>query len=187
MITPHIITETESNFSRVIPQDAERFNMMDNQSFPNSYRVQNSDIYDLNFIYDSPIFQEIKNEVEKRAEKDITLAGKEPYRSLLENKIPGESIIVKRMLLDIISKLNYSQHIDPEKVLYFKSSAVDPAGFEITPLAPDIKNLPSKQTLKLTYSLSGNSILKGQRRKRMSLLFYLQNQSPNMRKDYMKF
>ena len=157
VITPHIITETESNFSRVIPQDAERFNMMDNQSFPNSYRVQNSDIYDLNFIYDSPIFQEIKNEVEKRAEKDITLAGKEPYRSLLENKIPGESIIVKRMLLDIISKLNYSQHIDPEKVLYFKSSAIDPAGFEITPLAPDIKNLPSRQTLQLTYSLSGKA------------------------------
>ena len=64
VITPHIITESESNFSRVIPQDAERFNMMDNQSFPNSYRVQNADIYDLNFIYDSPIFQDIKREVE---------------------------------------------------------------------------------------------------------------------------
>ena len=106
MITPHIITESESNFSRVIPQDAERFNMMDNQSFPNSYRVQNADIYDLNFIYDSPIFQDIKREVEERADKDVTLRNKEPYRSLLENKIPGESIIVKRMLLDIITKLN---------------------------------------------------------------------------------
>ena len=64
VITPHIITESESNFSRVIPQDAERFNMMDNQSFPNSYRVKNADIYDLNFIYDSPVFKSIKQEVE---------------------------------------------------------------------------------------------------------------------------
>ena len=157
VITPHIITESESNFSRVIPQDAERFNMMDNQSFPNSYRVQNSDIYDLNFIYDSPVFQSIKREVEDRAKKDVTIASKEPYKSLLENKIPGESIIVKRMMLDIISKLNYSQHIDPEKILYFRTSSVDPAGFEVSPLAPEIKNIPTGQTLQLTYSLEGKA------------------------------
>ena len=157
VITPHIITESESNFSRVIPQDAERFNMMDNQSFPNSYRVQNADIYDLNFIYDSPIFQDIKREVEERANKDVTLRNKEPYKSLLENKIPGESIIVKRMLLDIISKLNYAQHIDPEKVLYFRTSSVDPAGFEVTPLAPEIRNIPPGETLQLTYSLEGKA------------------------------
>ncbi len=157
VITPHIITESESNFSRVIPQDAERFNMMDNQSFPNSYRVQNSDIYDLNFIYDSPIFQNIKREVQERAENDVTLRVKEPYKSLLENKIPGESIIVKRMLLDIINKLNYAQHIDPDKVLYFRTSSVDPAGFEVTPLAPEIRNIPAGQTLQLTYSLEGKA------------------------------
>ena len=157
VITPHIITESESNFSRVIPQDAERFNMMDNQSFPNSYRVQNSDIYDLNFIYDSPIFQNIKREVQDRAENDVTLRVKEPYKSLLENKIPGESIIVKRMLLDIINKLNYAQHIDPDKVLYFRTSSVDPAGFEVTPLAPEIRNIPAGQTLQLTYSLEGKA------------------------------
>ena len=157
VITPHIITESESNFSRVIPQDAERFNMMDNQSFPNSYRVKNADIYDLNFIYDSPVFKSIKQEVENRAKKDVTLASKEPYKSLLENKIPGESIIVKRMMLDIISKLNYSQHIDPEKILYFRTSAVDPAGFEVSPLAPEIMNIPTGQTLQLTYSLEGKA------------------------------
>ena len=157
VITPHIITESESNFSRVIPQDAERFNMMDNQSFPNSYRVKNADIYDLNFIYDSPVFKSIKEEVENRAKKDVTLAGKEPYKSLLENKIPGESIIVKRMMLDIISKLNYSQHIDPEKILYFRTSSVDPAGFEVSPLAPEIKSIPTGQTLQLTYSLEGKA------------------------------
>ena len=157
VITPHIITESESNFSRVIPQDAERFNMMDNQSFPNSYRVKNADIYDLNFIYDSPVFKSIKKEVENRAKKDVTLASKEPYKSLLENKIPGESIIVKRMMLDIISKLNYSQHIDPEKILYFRTSSVDPAGFEVSPLAPEIKSIPTGQTLQLTYSLEGKA------------------------------
>ena len=157
VITPHIITESESNFSRVIPQDAERFNMMDNQSFPNSYRVKNADIYDLNFIYDRPVFKSIKQEVQNRAKKDVTLASKEPYKSLLENKIPGESIIVKRMMLDIISKLNYSQHIDPEKILYFRTSSVDPAGFEVSPLAPEIINIPKGQTLQLTYSLEGKA------------------------------
>ena len=40
MITPHVITEEEDNFSRVIPQDDKRFDQVDNLSFPNSYRVK---------------------------------------------------------------------------------------------------------------------------------------------------
>ena len=51
VITPHIITDNEDNFSRVIPQDSELFNAFGNRSFPNSYRLQHSDVFDLSFIF----------------------------------------------------------------------------------------------------------------------------------------
>ena len=157
VITPHIITESEDNFSRVVPQDSELFNMFDNRSFPNSYRVQHSDVFDLSFIYESPVFNEILDEVNKRSEKDKTLMVKEPYKSFIEKKIPGEAALVKKMLLDIIEKLGYYEYVDPENVIYFLDSNADPTGFRVTPLAKDIRNLPSGQALKLSYSLKGKA------------------------------
>ena len=157
VITPHIITESEDNFSRVVPQDSELFNKFDNRSFPNSYRIQHSDVFDLSFIYESPIFNDILNEVNKRSEKDKTLMVREPYKSILSGKIPGESALVKRMLLDVIEKLGYYKYINPERVIYFQDDPEDPAGFGVSPLSKDILNMPSRKALKLSYSLKGKA------------------------------
>ncbi len=157
VITPHIITESEDNFSRVVPQDSELFNMFDNRSFPNSYRVQHSDVFDLSFIYESPVFNDILEAVDKQADKDKTLMVKEPYKSFIEKRIPGEAALVKKMLLDIIEKLGYYEYINPENVIYFLDSNADPAGFKVTRLANDIRNIPSGKSLKLSYSLKGKA------------------------------
>ena len=88
VITPHVITEEEDNFSRAIPQDDKRFDQVDNLSFPNFYRVKREDVFDLSFINESPVFQNIIAEVDNRVLTDKTLLVKEPYKSLLEGKIP---------------------------------------------------------------------------------------------------
>ena len=157
VITPHIITDNENNFSRVIPQDSELFNAFGNRSFPNSYRLQHSDVFDLSFIFESPVFKEIKEEVNKRAEKDKTLLVRDPYKSLIEGKIPGENILVRRMLIDVIERLGYHKHIDPAKVIYFLDSESDPAGFRVSRLANDIIDMPPGQALQLSYSIKGKA------------------------------
>ena len=157
VITPHIITDNENNFSRVIPQDSELFNAFGNRSFPNSYRLQHSDVFDLSFIFESPVFQNIKDEVNKRAEKDKTLQVREPYKSLIEGKIPGENILVRRMLIDVIERLGYHKHIDPTKVIYFLDAESDPAGFRVAPLAIDILGIPNGKALQLSYSIKGKA------------------------------
>ena len=157
VITPHIITDNEDNFSRVIPQDSELFNAFGNRSFPNSYRLQHSDVFDLSFIFESPVFKEIKEEVNKRAEKDKTLLVRDPYKSLIEGKIPGENILVRRMLIDVIERLEYHKHIDPAKVIYFLDSESNPAGFQVSPLANDIMGMPQGKALQLSYSIKGKA------------------------------
>tara|TARA_B100001939_G_scaffold347375_1_gene368809 strand:- start:98 stop:2182 length:2085 start_codon:yes stop_codon:yes gene_type:complete len=159
VITPHIIKEAEDQFSRVIPQDSPLFDQDNNKSFPNSYRVRQGDIFDLSFIDESPVYQDIIKEVYKRAEQDKTLAQKDPYKSILEGKIPGESVLVKKMLLDIISKMNYVDYVDPERIIYFASSDKDPAGFEVELLSGAIKKIQTNQAMKLTYSVIGKATL----------------------------
>ena len=159
VITPHIIKESADQFSRVIPQDSPLFDQDNNKSFPNSYRVRQGDIFDLSFIDESPIYQDIVKEIYKRADKDKTLAQKEPYQSILEGRIPGESVLVKKMLLDIITKMNYVDYVDPESIIYFASSEKDPAGFEVEMLSSAVKNIPSNRAMKLTYSITGKASL----------------------------
>jgi len=159
VITPHIITETEDNFSRVIPQDSDLFNAFGNRSFPNSYRITNDDVFDLNFIYESPIFQDIIVEVNKRSEKDKTLLVREPYKSILESKVPGEDILVRRMLAEVIEKLGYYKYIDPTKVIYFLESSSDPAGYKVAPLASHILETPEGHALQLTYTIKGKATI----------------------------
>ena len=159
VITPHIIKESADQFSRVIPQDSPLFDQDNNKSFPNSYRVRQGDIFDLSFIDESPVYQNIVQEVYKRADKDKTLAQKEPYQSILEGKIPGESVLVKKMLLDIIGKMNYVDFVDPESIIYFASSLQDPAGFEVEMLSKAVKNIPANRAMKLTYSVTGKATI----------------------------
>ena len=133
------------------------FDQDNNKSFPNSYRVRQGDIFDLSFIDESPVYQDIVKEVYKRADKDKTLAQKDPYKSILEGRIPGESVLVKKMLLDIIGKMNYVDYVDPEKIIYFATSNKDPAGFEVEMLSRAVRKIPSNKAMKLTYSVVGKA------------------------------
>ena len=162
VITPHIIQESENNFSRVIPQDSELFNAFGNRSFPNSYRVQNTDVFDLSFIYNSPIFQKIQARVVEAAKQDKAMYVEEPYKSVLEGRVFGEEILVRRMIYEIIEKMDYYKHIDPEKVMFFHNEANNPAGFKVEPLAGYIRRVLSmkdEKYLRLSYSIHGEASL----------------------------
>ena len=153
VITPHIITEEGSNFSRVIPLDSEMFNAFGNQLFQNSYRVQNADIYDLSFIHESTVFQDMLNQIATAAEVDKTLMVTQPFSGLLGGEIPGEEILVRRMLYDIIERHGYYKYINPDKVIFFKKEPQDPAGFEVNGLKGYIENISGNNALKMSYSV----------------------------------
>ena len=153
VIKPHIISEEGANFSRVVPLDSEIFNAFGNKLFQNSYRVQNADVYDLSFIGESPIFKDMLIKLNAESEINKTLKVTQPYKGLLEGEIPGEDILVRRMLYDIIERQNYYKYINPEQVIFFKDSPSDPAGFEVNGLKTYIEQLKKNNALKLTFSV----------------------------------
>ena len=120
VITPHIIDNNDANFSRVIPQDESIFDSFGNTLFPNSYRLKESDIYDLNFITESNYLKNIKINAE-----NMKISENEEIKSLsndlLNNYIPGEEIITRRMLYDIIEKQNYFKVVDSDKIIFFNN------------------------------------------------------------------
>ena len=153
VIKPHIVSEEGNNFSRVIPLDSEMFNAFGNQLFQNSYRVQNADVYDLSFINESPVFNQMVTDVSAAADENKTLKVTQPFQGILEGAIPGEEIIVRRMIYDIIERTGYYKYINPDQVIFFKAAPDDPAGFQVNGLKGYVEGIKKNNALKLSYSV----------------------------------
>jgi hypothetical protein len=77
----------------------------------------------------------------------------------LDGRIPGEDILVRRMIWEIIRKMEYYKFVEQEKVLFFLDAPDDPAGFTIRPLNPYIKSATKNKPLKLSYTVRGKSTI----------------------------
>jgi general secretion pathway protein D len=131
VLTPHVVPVGEKNFSYVIPKDSDMFNAFGNTLFRNGYRIRDDDVFDLNFLYQSDIFQSLISEVEDRAQQESGFRHREPYAGLLSGDVPGEEILVRRMLWEIILKTGFAQNIDVDRIITFEDypAAADSSGF----------------------------------------------------------
>nr|ADI22835.1 type II secretory pathway, component PulD [uncultured nuHF2 cluster bacterium HF0500_31B05] len=131
VITPHIVPLETRNFSYLIPKDSDLFDRFDTRLFRNAYRVRDDDIWDLKFIRQSPALQSLLTHVRKSARDNVMLQRTEPFKGLLAGEIPGEAVLVRRMLRDIVQKLEFGQVIETEKVFFFESSNIAGAGVDL--------------------------------------------------------
>ena len=120
VITPHIVPLEARSFSYLIPKDSDIFDRFDYQLFRNGYRVRDDEIWDLQFIRESPALLDLIARVGRHAERDVMLQRRKPFSTLLAGNIPGESVLVRRMLSDIIRKLGVSKEVDTEKIFFFE-------------------------------------------------------------------
>ena len=121
VITPHIIDNNDDNFSRIIPQDESIFDSFGNTLFPNSYRLKESDIYDLNFITESDYLNTIKSNAEYAIQSSSNSEKIALSNKILDNFIPGEAIITRRMIYDIVENQNYYKAINSDNIVFFNN------------------------------------------------------------------
>ena len=119
VITPHIVPPEDNSFSYLIPKDSQLFDRFNTQLFRNAYRVRDDEIWDLKFIQESPVLQSLLQRVHQACQEDLMLRQNEQVRPLLEGHIPGEEVLVRRMLSDIVEKLKFDEEIDPKKIFFF--------------------------------------------------------------------
>ena len=120
VLTPHIISTENKSFSRVIPQNSHLFDSFGNELFPNSYRLKDDDIFDLSFIKESPIVAKINNLIKYSKIEEFKNNDPHTYDMLLNSTLPGEDVLVRRMIYEIIERENYFEYINPEKVIFPK-------------------------------------------------------------------
>lgn len=125
VLTPHIVPQDARSFSYLIPKDAEVFDRFDYTLFRNAYRVRDDEVWDLKFIQESPVLRSIVSRIRLHADEDVTINRQEPFASFLAGNIPGEDVLVRRMLKDVIGKLEFGEQVDLDKVFFFESTTAD--------------------------------------------------------------
>jgi type II secretory pathway component GspD/PulD (secretin) len=127
VLTPHVVPIEEKNFSYVIPKDSDIFDSSGNRLFRNAYRLRARDVYDLRFVHDSEVFQRMLRQVRAEVDQHPALRRTDPFAGLMRGEIPGESILVHRMLWEIVQRSGYTQHLSNERIILFEPRPDDPA------------------------------------------------------------
>ena len=121
VLTPHIINTQEKSFSYVIPKDSASFDSFDNMLFRNAYRIRDDDLFDLSFATQSEYFENILAELKNYRIAHPEIAEDAPIFNYLNNKVPGEEVIVRRMIWEIVHKAKYHEYISDDHILLFES------------------------------------------------------------------
>ncbi|MBZ5561355.1 MAG: AMIN domain-containing protein [Acidobacteriia bacterium] len=154
VVTPHVVPLEDKYFSYVIPKDSSTFDRPSYKLYRNAYRVRGRDVFDLEFIQDSNVYKQLVSRVAAASEIDPQLKKQEPFASVLNGGAPGEEILVRRMIWEIIDHTDFARFVDPDRIIYFENdpNAVDGSGFHFAYLRDQLKALKDKNSaVALTY------------------------------------
>ncbi len=119
LITPNLVDISKDNFTKVIPKDSDRFQQFGSKLFQNSYRVQDKDVYDLNFITKSEVYLNTLDQLNLVTSKNLDAKEDKILTFMLDGHLPGEEVLIRKMLWEVVRSLDYHKYVDNKKILYF--------------------------------------------------------------------
>jgi ABC-type multidrug transport system fused ATPase/permease subunit/Flp pilus assembly secretin CpaC len=123
VLTPHVLPE-DTNLARANPKDEDTFDTFGNELFRDSYRIRAEDVFDLRFLTQNRRLVAYRTLAEAAIERNFRLAEEEPFKSFADGRIPGEEILVTRMVYEVIKRLDVIAPIQIPRTIYFKRHQV---------------------------------------------------------------
>lgn len=132
VLTPFILPEKKL-IPRSLPKDEDLFDSFGHELFRDSYRIRNEDVFDLTFLLENPRIVDYRTKARQVADKNFRLGESEPFRSFIRDQVPGESILVSRMIYEVVKRLELERKVDPKRIIYLADQQV--GGYEVDFLA----------------------------------------------------
>jgi len=114
VLTPYIIPE-KIYLSRALPV-GEHIDSTDQELFRDTVRVSTEDIADVSFIYNNQRFLAYRKLAQKAIRENFRLAEVPPFRWFAERRLPGERVIVNRIVYNVLERRNAARSIDIKRV-----------------------------------------------------------------------
>ncbi len=104
VLTPFILPD-DSELARTLPKADDLFDTVGQTLFRDSYRIRPDDVLDVHFLQDSEHLQAYRERARTAIRRNFTLAEREPFRSFDGDRMPGERVLVTRMIHSMIARL----------------------------------------------------------------------------------
>ena len=134
VLTPFVLPD-DGELARTQPKDESLFDATDQALFRDSYRLQPEDAMDLEFLYRSPQLARAREQAREAIRRDFTLASREPFRYFEGDRIPGERILVTRMINAMIGRLGVESGVRMDRTVLLEGRRAN--GYDVRFL-PDI-------------------------------------------------
>ncbi len=120
VLTPHVLP-TKGELLSAMPKDDPRFDDFGNELFRDSYRIKNEDVLDLAFIDNNERLTLYREIVTSAISENFRLATNPAFSPFADGHFPGESVLVTRMIYELIKRLNVADKIQPARLAFFKA------------------------------------------------------------------
>ncbi|MDE1038573.1 MAG: hypothetical protein OR996_06990, partial [Phycisphaerales bacterium] len=129
VLTPHVLPDSERALS-AMPKDDPRFDNVNNELFRDSYRIRADDVFDLAFIENNEQLHTYSDIAQQLIAQDYTYKNNPTVAAFAGGHFPGESILVTRMVYEIIKRLDLTASIPASRLAFFKKEQVNGMGIE---------------------------------------------------------
>lgn len=141
VLTPYVLVndETTRSLGRFLPKDQDRFDEFGNVLFRDFYRIRNEDVFDLEFLIEDPGLRERLDQVRAEVAKNRDLAQNEVFAPFRDGMIPGEKILVERMIYEVVKRLSsgeekgvqwLDEQVELDRVILFDGETV--GGYDVS-------------------------------------------------------
>jgi Bacterial type II and III secretion system protein len=167
VLTPYVLPEDQV-ITRALPKDDDLFDNTGNQLFRDAYRIRGEDVFDLRFLAENKRLMIYRNLAKDLIRNNFKLAYQEPFNQFANDTVPGEEILIQRMIYEVIKRTGVDDRINPERIIYFE--AKDYEGYDVQFLDYALSQLGdgisansffernSGKAVAITYTYSRNSL-----------------------------
>jgi len=120
VLTPYVLPDDKS-ISRAVPRDDDLFDNTGNQLFRDAFRIRAEDIFDLRFLIENKRLVVYRDMAKYLINKNFKLALESPFDEFLDDTIPGEEILIQRMVYEVIKRTGVGQQVNPDRIIYFEA------------------------------------------------------------------
>jgi len=128
--------------------------------------MRSEDVCDLSVVRENRRSARYRELARQAAQRNFRLASAEPFRSFVRDSVPGEPILVTRMIYEVVKRLNTASSIETPKIIYFDGQQV--GGYTVKFLEELLRDRTEKgmldfgdQALAITYRFDRASLAEG--------------------------
>jgi len=118
VLTPYVLPDDQT-ITRALPKDDDVFDNTGNQLFRDAFRIHAEDVFDLRFLAENKRLMGYRQIAKELIKNNFKFAARSPFDEFVGDTIPGEEILVHRMIYELIKRTQVDQRVNPDRIIFF--------------------------------------------------------------------